>query len=67
VSAFFFEKAHITQETSSRKDHFKASLQKNPDQACFTKCGLRNKEAFEFNQETLGGLLIRDLQGFPVI
>jgi hypothetical protein len=24
--AFFFEKAHVTQRTSSRKDHFKASL-----------------------------------------
>jgi hypothetical protein len=55
---FFFEKAHITQETSSRKDHLKASLRKNPDQTCFTKRGRRNKEAFEFNHETLGGLLM---------
>ena len=30
---FFFEKVHVTKKTSSRQDHFKASRQKNPDQA----------------------------------
>ena len=33
VSAFFFEKAHVTQKTSSRQNHFKASHRKNLDQA----------------------------------
>jgi hypothetical protein len=60
MSALFFEKAHITQEISSRKDHFKTSLRKNSDQACFTKQGQRNKEAFEFNHEMLGGLSMWD-------
>jgi hypothetical protein len=60
MSAFFIKKAHITQETSSRKYHFKASLRKNPDQACFTKRGQRNKEAFEFNHEMLRGMSMQD-------
>jgi hypothetical protein len=67
VSAFFVRKVHITQEISSRKDHFKASLQKNLDQACFTTRGQRNKEAFEFNHEMLGGLSMWDPQGSPAM
>jgi hypothetical protein len=43
-----------------KKDHFKVSLWKNPDQACSLGETWRNKKAFEFNHETLRGLSIRD-------
>jgi hypothetical protein len=61
----FQKKVHIRQD-EPKKDHFKVSLQKNPERICNNSTRPRKTRRLpKLNHEMLGGLLIRDLGGSP--
>jgi hypothetical protein len=62
---FFSEKAHITQGFF-KKDHFKVSFRKNPNQACFTWRDLKKQEGFRVQPWNAQGLVDMGPTGFLI-
>jgi hypothetical protein len=62
---FFLQKAHVTQRTSSKQDHFKASLWKNPDQAWFIRQSQRTQGDLRVQPWNARGLVDAEPTGYP--